>query len=162
MDQEFLSALRGREREHLHQIWRQAKDGGSDDVSDEERVYARVMLEHEEEYGDHFELTDAILDDEYVPEAETNPFLHVIFHVIVENQLAARDPLEVYQFYHAMRKKKTSRHETIHLIARILTHFLFDTLKHHVPFDRTGYIRLLKQLKGKRPEKIWDFFEDWG
>ena len=159
MDQEFFSELRAIERERLHEIWKCVKDGDLDELSDEEQVLARIMLEHEDEYSLHFEFTDAVLDYDYKSGEETNPFLHITFHAIVENQLVARDPIEVYQFYNAMMKKKTSRHETIHLIGRILANFLFDTMKYKQPFDRDGYTRLLKKLKNKRPEKIWDFFE---
>ena len=50
---------------------------------------------------------------------DVNPFLHITIHTVIENQLEARDPIEVLQFYNAMRKKKCSHHDTIHLIGAI-------------------------------------------
>jgi hypothetical protein len=51
-------------------------------------------------------MADLTYDHLDVPETEENPFLHITFHVVVENQLSAKDPIEVHQFYNSMRKKK--------------------------------------------------------
>ncbi|MCK4727824.1 MAG: DUF1841 family protein, partial [Desulfobacterales bacterium] len=98
-------------------------------------------------------------DHEFDPESETNPFLHVTFHSIVENQLEARDPIEVYQFYNSMRKKKVSRHDTIHLIGAILAPLVVSTLQGRRAFDLEQYKSLLKRAKSKKPEKIMDWLE---
>ena len=103
----------------MHIIWEVAKTGDLDVLGAEERRIAEVMLEHQDEYFNQFEIADVLADHEYDPESETNPFLHVTFHAIVENQLEARDPIEVYQFYNTMRKKRKnigvgSQHLTFH------------------------------------------------
>ena len=96
---EVLSELRRFNREYMHMIWEEAKSGELDVLEAEERRIAEVMLEHQDEYFNQFEMADVLADHEYDPESETDPFLHVTFHTIVENQLEARDPIEVYQFY---------------------------------------------------------------
>lgn len=87
---------------------------------EEERRLAELMLEHQDEYFNQFEMADVLGDHQFDPESGTDPFLHITFHTIVENQLEAKDPIEVYQFYNSMRKKKVSHHDTIHLIGAIL------------------------------------------
>jgi hypothetical protein len=78
---------------------------------------------------------------------------------VVENQLAAKDPIEVFQFYNAMRKKKCSHHDTIHLIGAILVPLMCDTMKHQKPFDNDRYVSLLKKDKSRKPDKIWKLLD---
>jgi hypothetical protein len=150
---EALSELRRFNREHMHMIWEVAKTGDLDVLEVEERRMAEVMLEHQDEYFNQFEMADVLANHEYDSESETNPFLHVTFHTIVENQLEARNPIEVYQFYNSMRKKKVSRHDTIHLIGAILAPLVMSTLQGRA-FDLEQYKSLLKRAKAKKPEKI--------
>ncbi len=162
MDDEFFATLRGIERERMHDIWKLAKADDIDDLPEEEQLLAHIMLNHEDEYGFHFEFTDAVLDYDYRAEGETNPFVHITFHAIVENQLAAREPKEAYQFYNAMRKKKLAHHETIHLIGRILAPFIFHVLKAKQEFDAQGYAAQLRHYKHKRPARIWALLDGDG
>jgi len=83
-----------------------------------------------------------------------NPFLHIILHQIIENQLKERNPIEVFQFFNAMRQNKVSRHEAIHCIATIFSYLLYGVLKEEHPFDLEKYRSLLKRLKNKKPDKI--------
>ena len=156
---EMYSELRRLNREHMHMIWEVAKTGDLDVLEAEERQIAEVMLEHQDKYFNQFEMADVLADHEYDPESETDPFLHVIFHAIVENQLDARDPIEVYQFYNSMRKKKVSRHDTIHLIGAILAPLVVSSLQGRRAFDLEQYKSLLKRAKAKKPEKIMDWLE---
>jgi len=156
---EMFSELRRLNREHMHMIWEVAKTGDLDVLEAEERQIAEVMLEHQDEYFNQFEMADVLADYEYDPESETDPFLHIIFHTIVENQLEARCPIEVYQFYNSMRKKKVSRHDTIHLIGAILAPLVVSTLLGRRAFDLEQYKSLLKRAKAKKPEKIMEWLE---
>ncbi|MDL1961753.1 MAG: DUF1841 family protein [Deltaproteobacteria bacterium] len=156
---EMFSELRRLNREHMRMIWEIAKTGDLDVLEAEERQIAEVMLEHQDEYFNQFEMADVLGDHQYDPESETDPFLHITFHTIVENQLQARDPIEVYQFYNSMRKKKVSRHDTIHLIGAILAPLVVSSLQGRRAFDLEQYKSLLKKAKAKKPEKIMDWLE---
>ena len=70
------------------------------------------MIEHEDEFFNQFEVSDLLHDHEYDVDNEANPFLLISLHVVAETQLEIRDPIEVYQFYNAMRAKKCSHHDT--------------------------------------------------
>jgi hypothetical protein len=61
-----------------------------------------------------------------------------------------------------MRKKKCSHHDTIHLIAAIMTPLMFDTMKNQVPFDNDRYVSLLKKYKLRNPKKIWKLLDSSG
>lgn len=146
--------LRSLNRQRMYEIWQQAKTGNLESLSEEAQLIGKLMLEHEE-YHNHFEFADALEDYQFDPENSVNPFLHITIHVVVENQLKLKEPIEAYQFYNSMRKKKVSHHETIHLIGNILGPLLFQVLKRNEPFDNNLYKRLLKKYKDKKPEKIY-------
>jgi hypothetical protein len=162
MKDEPLKLFRSANREHLHLLWEKAKNNELDDLSDEDRRLAEAMLLHEDEFFNVFEFADVLHDREFDPDTDINPFLHITIHTVVENQLAAKDPIEVFQFYNAMRKKKCSHHETIHLIGAILVPLMFDTLKNKVPFDNKRYVSLLKKYKLRKPDKIWALLDSSG
>jgi hypothetical protein len=150
--------LRKANHEHLHSIWKLARAGASDSLSHEEQGLARIMLEHDE-YHNQFEMADLLHDHKYDIESEVNPFLHVIFHQIIENQLEAREPIEAFQFYNTMRQNKVSRHEAIHCTATILSFLLHDVLRDSAAFDLEKYRSLLKKYKNKKPEKLMHALE---
>jgi hypothetical protein len=150
--------LRKANFEHLHSIWKLAREGAVDSLTGEDRSLAGIMLEHAE-YHNQFEMADLLNDHEYDPESEVNPFLHIVFHQIIENQLESREPIEAFQFYNSMRQHKVARHEAIHSIANILVYLLPDVLKGIAPFDIEKYRSLLKKLKNKKPEKLMPALE---
>jgi hypothetical protein len=154
--------LRKLTREHLHAIWEIAKGGDLDCLSGEEKWLAKVMLEHADEYFNQFEMADLTYDYEYDVDSDVNPFLHIVLHSAVERQLEAKDPIEAYQFYNSMRKKKLSHHDTIHLIAAFLAPLMVKVMQEGKAFDLDNYKLLLKKYKTKRPDKIYEAMEKDG
>lgn len=159
MDDSVFGMLRGINRKHFHDIWKKAQKGELDGLSEEEQRLGKIMLDHSDEYFNQFEFADALTDHEYNPESEVNPFLHVTLHAIAENQIQDRDPIEAFQFYNAMLRKKCSRHEAIHLLNIILVKFIFQILKEKKPFPLESYRKILKEYKSRRPEKIDQLLE---
>ena len=162
MKDQAYKLFRSANREHLHFLWEKAKNNEQDGLDDEDRRLAEAMLLHEDEFFNEFEFADVLHDRKFDPDTGVNPFLHITIHTVVENQLAARAPIEVYQFYNAMRKKKCSHHDTIHLIGAILMPLMFDTMKHQKPFDNDRYVSMLKKYKLRKPDKIWALLDSSG
>jgi hypothetical protein len=159
MDEGLTNELKAINRERFHELWIKAKENDMEDVTDEEKRLMKIMLEHEDEYSNEFENADAPADHEFDHETEVNPFIHITMHAVIETQLEEREPIEVRQFYDAMRKKKCSHHETIHLLATIFSYMLFYVLKDQVPFDLERYKSLLNKYKNHKPEKIYELLE---
>jgi prevent-host-death family protein len=159
MQDELRNTLQAINRENLAALWKKAKAGDLEDLNDEEKLIARIMVDHDEEFHSEFEAAGKAKQPLLEVEEEVNPFLHVALHTITENQLAARDPIEVFQFYNAMRKKKVSRHDTVHLIGFFLMPLVFHTLQTGSPFDEARYRALLKKMKKRDPWKIPDLLE---
>ena len=158
MEDESRIELRKLTRERAHLLWEIAKTGDLSSLSPEDKKLAEIMREHEE-YHNQFEIADVLSEHEYDPDKETNPFLHVTMHVIAETQLENRDPIEVYQFYNAMRKKKASHHDAVHLIGVVLTPLMWKTLQEQRAFDVEEYRSRLKKLKYVKPGKIFDLID---
>lgn len=151
--------LRKMTRKHHHALWEIAKTGNLESLSGEEKWLAKVMLDHKDEYFNEFEMADLTYDYEYDVDSDVNPFLHVILHSAVERQLESKDPIEAYQFYYSIRKKKVSHHDTIHLIGAILAPLMFKVMQDRKEFDLDKYVSLLKKYKNKRPDKIYESME---
>jgi hypothetical protein len=156
-DKEAKALSRG----YVHSLWERAKKDNLEGLSTEEQRLVKILKDHEEEFFNDFEFSDVASDREYDPETDVNPFLYIYIHSVVENQLMDKDPIEVFQFYNAMRNKKCSHHETTHLIGAILTPFMFHCMGTKTSFDIDGYKHSLKQYKTKNPRKLFDqFFSD--
>ena len=151
--------LRKETRKHFHSLWEIAKTGDLDLLSGEEKWMAKVMLEHKDQYFNQFEMADLTYDHEYDVDSEEDPFLHVMLHSAVERQLEAKEPIEVCQFYNSMRKKKALHHDTIHLIAAIMTPLVLEVMQKLKEYDEDKYLSLLKKYKNKRPEQIFEALE---
>ena len=121
---------------------------------------AQIMLDHRDDLFKDFAVADDYPDQDVDDENETNPFLHVTIHSIVEDQLAEKDPIEVVQFYNAMRKKQCTHHDTVHLIAAIFVPLMFGNMTEQESFDIDTYRVLLNKYKTRNPEKIMDLLEN--
>jgi len=158
MKDESRMELRKLTRERSRWLWEIAKTGDLTTLSAEDKRLAEIMLEHEE-YHNQFEIADLLGEHEYDVDTEVNPFFHVTMHAIAENQLENRDPIEVYQFYNAMRKKKASHHDAVDLICAVLAPLIFKTVQEKKGFDLEGYRSQLKSYKHMKPEKIFRSLE---
>ncbi len=159
MDDSVLKTLREINRQHSHEIWEKAQSGQLQDLSEEEQRLRKIMLDHSDEYFHQFEFADVLADHEYDPGSEVNPFLHVTLHAIAEKQVEDRDPMEAFQFYIAMLRKKCSRHEAVHLLSTILVKFIFQILKEKKPFPLETYCKTLKKFKSQNSKKIHQLLE---
>lgn len=156
MEEELRQFFKTIGRGRLKKIWKQVKAGKGNDLEGEDRRYADLMEEHKDEYFEAFEMAD---DRHLDPDADTDAYLHVCFHRMVEQQLDDSDPIEAVQLYNALRRKKISHHDAVHLLAAVFIPFMFDVLKDGGDFNLEGYRRLLKKAKGRKIEKIWDLLD---
>lgn len=161
-EEEITGGLRAYSRKYMHQIWEKAKNNDLGDLGEEEKLYAKIMLEHEDQFFNEFEFADLTRDHEYDPETESDPFLHIFIHSIVETQLEEKLPIEAYQFYNAMQKKGCSSHDAMHLIGAILAPMIFQVVRDQQPFDVDTYVHLLRKYKTRKPDRIPDLLDKEG
>jgi hypothetical protein len=138
----------------MQEIWKKAKANELGALSGEEQKLGRIMLEHKSDLIEDFDSADLNHDRKDDPEAEVSPFLHIMIHSIVENQLDEREPIEAFQFYNAVRKKNCSHHDAIHLIGAILVPLMYSVFETDDSFDVETYCDLLRKYKTRNPDKI--------
>lgn len=160
MDEDFVKFMRQVSREEMYELWGRAKEGNYEGLNEEEERIAKIMVEHEAEFHNELEFADLTYDHDYDPDTEYDPFLHITIHSTVEAQLAQANPIEAVQFYNAMRIKKYSHHDAVHLVGQILICLIYDVLKYKRPFNLDLYRKLLKKYKTRDPEKLMDQLEN--
>lgn len=160
MDEVILKELTSVSYIQMSAIWQKAKDRDFKGLDDEKQRLAKIMVEHEDELFSQFEYANLTYDPDQNPDTEYDPFLHITIHSIVEAQLELGDPIEAVQFFNAMRQKKYSRHDAIHLTGQILTCLIFEMSEHQKPFDMETYRKLLGKYKSRNPEKLMDLLEN--
>lgn len=153
---------RAENRKMFHVLWERAKTEDYDGLDDEQRRIAESLKLHADEYHNVFEFADVAEEREFDPEDEdaVNPYMHISIHAAVMGQLEEKAPLEVFQFYNAMRKRKYPHHDTLHLIGAILAPLMFGAMQRLMPFDDDRYVQLLRKYKTRKPEKVWDLLEE--
>jgi Domain of unknown function (DUF1841) len=76
-----------------------------------------------------------------------NETLHATTHVIVENQVALKDPFQVRDALLRLMEEGLDRHEALHAIGWVLAKQLFAALTEHGGADLTpNYMEKLKNL----------------
>lgn len=134
-------------RRRFYRIWRRVKAGKK--LQGEEALLGKLMQEHQE-YHNTWEFADVTAESPYDVETEENPFLHIILHAVVENQIKQNDPPEVGVVLGKLMAKGDSRHEAVHEIARVLVEEIWEMLRYYRPFDSVRYVRKLQRLKRRR------------
>ena len=160
MDEEIRKALKSVSHTQMSEIWLKAKDRDFDGLDDEKLRLAKIMVEHEDELILQLEQAHIVYDPEQDPDTEYDPFLHITIHAIVEAQLELGDPIEVVEFFNAMRQKKYHHHDAIHLVGQILIYLIFEMSEYQKPFDLDTYSKLLDKYKSRNPEELMDLLEN--
>jgi len=154
---DILSAegiLKSISQEGLRDIWEAARAGNTGKLNGEEQKIARIMLQHQDEYKNQLDFTDVSLEHDFNPENKDNPFVHILVHLAVENQIEWRDPIAVYQFYLSMRRRKCDHHQAVHFVNIVFMHALFDAIKYKTSFKYDDYSDTLNRLKKETTENI--------
>lgn len=135
--------LRQGSRRKYFEIWQKMKR--NEPLEGEEKLIGKVMFEHEQ-FHNTWEFADLLGDVEYDVESEVNPYLHVVVHTIIENQLAQNDPAEVRDVFDLLEAEGLDRHEIIHQIGSVLLEEIIKIIQKNEPFDANNYVEKLKSM----------------
>jgi len=144
-DDIYYRELKSLTRQRLRLVWEMAQMEMA--LDDEDAVTVKALREHPE-YYEVWDRVDELSDEELIQDG-VNPILHVTFHQIVENQLAAKDPPVVHETLERLMRSGLSRHEAIHAIGSVLSVEIWEILKEDRPFDEERYERGLRQLDAR-------------
>lgn len=128
-------------RSQTRMTWEDGQAGRSLD-EESARLY-QIMQEHSQ-YADLWGRLDEVGDDEFLRDG-VNPEVHVQMHLIIENQIAANDPAEVEMVVNVLVGKQFSRHDAVHMAARVMLEEINDMVRKRRPYDAARYKRKLWQ-----------------
>lgn len=111
-----------------------------------EEQLVSVIAAHPE-YHALFEATAPDLDKIYHPElGETNPFLHLGFHIAIREQIATDRPEGMAALFQKLCNKQKDPLEAEHLMMEQLAHFLWLAQQNKQAFDNANYLLAIQKL----------------
>ncbi|MBI3272193.1 MAG: DUF1841 family protein [Planctomycetes bacterium] len=141
-DPQNQDALRSLTRDMITHLWGRVERG--EPLEGDEAIVGRVLRDHPE-YANFWTDTDGAVAARFGP-SETNPFLHVHLHVVVENQLRLREPAEAAFFCEHRSAVGDEPHEIRHRLMGALAEAIQEMTRSGEPFDLAGYRRRLRKL----------------
>lgn len=134
-------------REQLRQTyldaWQRRRDG-----LPLEPLQAQIadVVELHPEYHSTFE-TAAALERDYAPEqGESNPFLHLGFHLAVRDQIATDRPAGIRQLFAAVAQRSGDAHSAEHQVMECLAEMLWEAQRAGRMPDEQDYLARVARL----------------
>jgi hypothetical protein len=116
------------------------------DPADEDELTFLIEAQHTE-FGDALRS-----DEEMITDGEPfNPRLHMALHQVVASQLLADDPPQTWQTVQRLSALGYDWHNTMHMIAAVVSDDLYRAVQEHRQFDPGDYARRLNELPGDWP-----------
>ncbi len=112
-----------------------------------ETIVLEVILLHPE-YQSILDDADRYLDKDYSPEmGDTNPFLHMIMHVAIKEQLSINQPVGICERFARLQNNTGSEHIAAHQVMECLAEMMWQAQRNQTAPDATIYFDCLdKQL----------------
>jgi hypothetical protein len=114
-----------------------------------QRQIVAVLLDHPE-YQTMFENEQA-LGSEYAPElGQTNPFMHMGFHLAIRDQVQTDRPAGIRIAYESLLALfKGNAHEVEHRMLDCLAECLWQAQRANQPPDDSAYLECVKELTAR-------------
>ena len=137
---------RDQSRQLLFDTWLKYRQ--RETLSDMEVIVLEVILLHPEYHG-ILEDPQQYLDKDYPPGmGVTNPFLHMVMHVAIKEQLSINQPAGICDRFDRLLRKTEDEHETIHQIMECLAEMIWQAQRSQTTPDESIYFKCLdKQLE---------------
>ncbi len=104
-------------RAAIRRLW---KDRAKKDLFAPQEQRLLALLEQHEHFREYWEGKE--------PSEESNPFLHIHFHEVIEKQISEENPPETRQTLDRLVAGGVDPHEARHRIAEVLVHQLYARL----------------------------------
>lgn len=139
----IFNPTREQARKFLFESWRKYRI--KELLTPLEDMVARQIAKHPEY---HALLTDAEnnQDKEFHPaQGETNPFLHLMMHLTIEEQISIDQPPGVCIQYARLKQKYASEHEAQHHMMECLGEMLWQAQRNKTEPDAKGYLACMEK-----------------
>jgi len=141
----MFNPSREQSRRFLFETWRKYRS--SEPLAGLETIAIGHILDHPE-YHPVLSDPERYVERDYRPElSETNPFLHLMFHVALSEQLSIDQPIGVRAAYDALRVRFGDPHEAQHAALDCLVEMLWRAQRDGTPYDVDAYLDCMRRVR---------------
>ena len=127
-------------RDTFFETWRKYRAG--EPVAGIETLALEAILAHPE-YHDVLSQPQRYRDTDY--SGESNPFLHMILHVALEEQLSIDQPPGIVRHFAALLERAGERHAAMHEAIECLAQTVWRAQRDNAPPDAGAYLECLER-----------------
>ena len=105
---------------------------------------AAQLIEKHPEYFSVFENPEKYREQDYSPEqGEPNPFLHLMMHLSIEEQISIDQPAGIRAHFVRLTHQYESEHDAQHRMMECLSEMIWQAQRHHTQPDAAVYLNCL-------------------
>jgi uncharacterized protein DUF1841 len=135
---------RDQSRQLLFDTWRKYRR--RETLSGMEIIALEVILLHPEYHG-ILEDPEQYLDKDYSPElGVTNPFLHMVMHIAIKEQLSINQPIGICEQFNRLLKNTGDEHDAAHQMMECLAEMIWQAQRNQTAPDVSIYFECLDRL----------------
>jgi len=139
----MFNPTRDEARNFLFETWRKRREGAL--LTPLEDLAAQLIEKHPE-YHDLLADPERYQDKDYSPEhGVTNPFLHLMMHLTIEEQISINQPHGIRAHFERLTHKHESEHEAQHIIMECLSEMIWLAQRNNTAPDTAIYLTCLEQ-----------------
>ena len=139
----MFNPTRAEARQFLFDAWRKHRDKAI--LTDLEALAADHILRHPE-YHALLDDPDGNRDRDWLPEqGETNPFLHLMMHLSISEQLTIDQPAGIRERYRALVMKHGDEHRAMHETMDCLAEMIWTSQRHGSQPDGVAYLTCMEK-----------------
>jgi hypothetical protein len=142
----MFNPSRDQSRQFLFDAWRKHKERAL--LTDLEAMVLEHILRHPE-YHPLLDDPERNLDREWRPEdGEGNPFLHLMMHLALSEQLSIDQPAGIRAHYERLLRRLGDVHDAQHACLECLVEMIWTSQRYRQPFDAAAYLACMKRKAG--------------
>lgn len=139
----LFNPSRDEARLFLFESWRKRRAGEL--LTPLEDLAAQLIAKHPEYHG-ALENQEAHHDKDYFPEhGTTNPFLHLMMHLTIEEQISINQPAGIRGQFTRLTRQLGSEHEAQHRMMECLGEMIWQAQRNHASPDEAIYFACLEK-----------------
>lgn len=139
----LFNPSRDEARNFLFGSWRKRRAGEL--LTPLEDLAAQLIAKHPEFHG-VLENQEAHSDKDYLPEhGATNPFLHLMMHLAIEEQISINQPAGIRAHFTRLTRRLESEHEAQHCMMECLSEMIWQAQRNRTQPDAAVYVACLEK-----------------
>ncbi len=139
----LFNPSRDEARNFLFESWRKHRAGEL--LTPLEDLCAQLIGQHPE-YFAVLENPEQHQNRDYLPEdSATNPFLHLMMHLTIEEQISIDQPAGIRAHFVRLTQKLESKHEAQHRMMDCLSEMIWQAQRNHTQPDAQIYFACLER-----------------